>query len=377
VAFTNERSEDDQVAGDARDAAAEAGLHYVSDQAPGIRRLRSGKGFRYVDEKGRRVADEATLARIRSLAIPPAYTDVWICTDPDGHIQATGRDARGRKQYRYHPRFREAQDATKYEHMLEFARALPQLRAKVDEHMALPGLPREKVLATVVRLLETTMIRVGNTDYAKENGSFGLTTLRDGHVKVDGPELRFRFKGKSGKDWRLKVHDRRVARIVKASQDLPGQHLFQYEDEAGERREVTSTDVNAYLKEITGRNVTAKDFRTWSGTVLAATALAELEEVDSQTAAKRNIRAAIEQVAARLGNTPTVCRKCYVHPEIFESYLSRALALEAVEEIEAELRDDLSGLRPKEAMVLAFLHRRLSEKAREVGDGDKGTREAA
>lgn len=377
MGLTSDQTEDDRIAGDAREAAVEVGLRYVSDQSPGLKRLRSGKGFRYVDEKGRRITDEATLARIRSLAIPPAYSDVWICPDADGHIQATGRDARGRKQYRYHPRFREAQEATKYEHMLEFARALPQLRAQVDAHMKLPGLPREKVLATVVRLLETTMIRVGNTDYAKENGSFGLTTLKDRHVEVDGPELRFRFKGKSGKDWRLKVTDRRVARIVKASQDLPGQHLFQYEDATGERREVTSTDVNAYLKEITGRNVTAKDFRTWSGTVLAATALAELEEVDSQTAAKRNIRAAIEQVSARLGNTPTVCRKCYVHPEIFESYLDRALALEAVEEIEAELRDDLSGLRPEEAMVLAFLHRRLSAKAREARDREKSAREAA
>ena len=345
-----------------KQAAEEAGLSYVSDDQPGIRRRKAGKGFAYLRPDGSRVADEATLARIRSLAIPPAYTDVWICPKANGHIQATGRDAKGRKQYRYHPRFREARDSNKYEHMLEFAESLPAIRAAVDRDMGLRGLPREKVLATVVHLLETTMIRVGNADYVKQNKSYGLTTLRDRHVDVDGSELKFRFKGKSGKTWQLSVRDRRVAKIVKASQDLPGQTLFQYLDGAGEQHEVTSTDVNAYLREISGRDITAKDFRTWTGTVLAALALAELEEADSDAAAKRNIRAAIERVAERLGNTPTVCRKCYVHPEVFDAYLDRGLALEIEEEIEEELAE-AGRLRADEVAVLTLLRRRLGEHA--------------
>lgn len=352
---------------DPHEAAESAGLVYVNDNKPGIRRLRHGKGFRYVDRHGKPMRDTETLARIRKLAIPPAYTDVWICAGADGHIQATGRDARGRKQYRYHARFREVRDGTKYEHMLEFAKALPQIRSKVDEHLSLRGLQREKVLATIVRLLETTMIRVGNADYAKQNKSYGLTTLKNRHVAVNGAELRFSFKGKSGKQWRLSIRDRRIARIVKASQDLPGQHLFQYLDEEGAQREVSSGDINAYLKEISGAEITAKDFRTWSGTVLAAIALSEYEKVDSAAAAKRNVREAIETVAARLGNTPTVCRKCYIHPEVFESYLSDALILEARDEAAKELREDLSQLRPEEAVVLAFLHERLSAKAKQVG----------
>jgi DNA topoisomerase-1 len=347
---------------DAREAAEVAGLVYTSDEDAGIRRLKRGKGFQYLLPDGTPVKNAETLSRIRKLAIPPAYKDVWICPDAHGHLQATGRDAKGRKQYRYHEKFREIRDSTKYEHLLEFAAALPSIRAKVDEHLALKGLPREKVLAAVVRLLETTMIRVGNADYAKQNKSYGLTTLRDRHVDVSGSELRFQFKGKSGKQWRLKLRDRRTAKIVKASQDLPGQHLFQYIDEGGERREVTSGDINGYLKEISGREVTAKDFRTWSGTVLAALALAELEKVDSQAAAKRNIRSAIEKVAARLGNTPTVCRKCYIHPEIFDSYLSDALILEAREEVEKELREELVHLTPEETLVLSFLQRRLTSK---------------
>jgi DNA topoisomerase-1 len=352
---------------DPRDAAESIGLRYVTDEQPGIRRQKRGKGFRYLLPSGKPVADPATLERIRKLAIPPAYREVWICSDPRGHIQATGRDAKGRKQYRYHPRFREVRESTKYDHMLEFAAALPAIRAHVDKDMKRPGLPREKVLATIVHLLETTMIRVGNADYANQNKSYGLTTLKDRHVKVDGSELRFQFKGKSGKQWRLSIRDRRVAKIVKASQDLPGQHLFQYLDENGEQREVTSGDINAYLKEISGSDITAKDFRTWNGTVLAALALSEYEKVDSEAAAKRNIRSAIEAVSARLGNTPTICRKCYIHPEILESYLSQSLALQALESAEAELRDDLAQLRPEEALVLAFLQRRLSEKGQEKG----------
>ena len=343
---------------DPQEAAVSAGLVYVSDTEPGITRRRAGKGFSYRDAQGRTVKDQETLDRIRSLAIPPAYTDVWICADPDGHIQATGRDARGRKQYRYHPRFREVRDSTKYERMLDFAAALPALRARVDDDMSRRGMPREKVLATVVHLLETTMIRVGNADYARQNKSHGLTTLNDRHVKVDGSQVRFRFKGKSGKEWNLGIRDRRVARIVKASQDLPGQDLFQYLDEGGERRSVTSGDVNAYLRGISGTDITAKDFRTWTGTVLAALALAEYEKADSAAAAKRNVREAIEQVSARLGNTPTICRKCYVHPQVIDSYLSDDLALEISEEIAEEL--DEPALRPEERKVLDFLKQRLA-----------------
>lgn len=345
---------------DPQEAAEQAGLLYVTDARPGITRRKAGKGFAYRLPNGERVTDAKTLGRIRKLAIPPAYTDVWICPSARGHIQATGRDAKGRKQYRYHETFRAVRDSTKYEHMLEFAAALPAIRKMVDAHMALKGLPREKVLATIVHLLETTMIRVGNEDYAKENKSFGLTTLRNRHVAVEGAELRFSFKGKSGKQWKLGLKDRRVAKIVKASQDLPGQHLFQYLDGEGGQHEVSSGDINAYLREISGRDITAKDFRTWAGTVLAAMALAEYERVDSEAAAKKNIRAAIEAVASRLGNTPTVCRKCYIHPEIFESYLSDALVLEARAEVEQALREELAHFKPEEAVVLAFLQRRLS-----------------
>jgi DNA topoisomerase-1 len=344
---------------DPRDAAENAGLVYVSDEEPGIHRKKAGKGFTYIRPGGGKVEDEATLKRIRKLAIPPAYTDVWICTKANGHIQATGRDAKGRKQYRYHPTFREVRESTKYEHMMEFARALPVVRAKVAEHMALKGLPREKVLATVVHLLETTLIRVGNDDYAKENKSYGLTTLKNRHVEVDGAELRFQFKGKSGKTWSLKVKDRRIARIVRACQDLPGQELFQYFDEDGELKDVTSADVNAYLREITGRDVTAKDFRTWHGTVMAAMALQEFQIFDTQAACKKNIKAAIERVASKLGNTPTICRKCYVHPEVLTSYVEGQLLLEIKEEVEEELREELPHLKPEEAAVLTLLEARL------------------
>jgi DNA topoisomerase-1 len=345
---------------DPRDAAESAGLLYVSDEEPGIRRRKVGNGFGYLRPGGGKVDDEAVLERIRSLAIPPAWTDVWICPKANGHIQVTGRDAKGRKQYRYHPAFRDIRESTKYEHMLEFAQALPAIRKTIEDHMGLRGLPREKVLATVVHLLEATLIRVGNSDYAKQNKSYGLTTLRDPHVAVNGPELRFEFKGKSGKTWRLKVKDRRIARIVKACQDLPGQDLFQYIDENGDRQSVTSADVNAYLKEITGRDITAKDFRTWAGTVLAARALSEFESFDSEAKAKRYIRAAIERVAARLGNTPTICRKCYVHPEILTAYLEGALLLDVREEVEDELRNGLPFLKPEEAAVLTLLKARLS-----------------
>ena len=345
---------------DPRDAAESAGLVYVSDDQRGIQRQPAGEGFAYLKADGEPVRDAATLERIRKLAIPPAWTDIWICAKANGHIQATGRDARGRKQYKYHPQFREVRDSTKYEHMMEFARALPAIRAKLAEHMALRGLPREKVLATVVHLLESTLIRVGNDDYAKTNKSYGLTTLRNPHVKVTGSELRFQFRGKSGKTWRLQVKDRRVARIVKACQDLPGQELFQYVDENGELKDVTSADVNAYLREITGSDITAKDFRTWAGTVLAALALREFERFDTQASAKKNVRAAIERVASRLGNTPTICRKCYVHPEVLAAYAEGNLLLEIKEQVEEELREDPASLKPEEAAVLGLLEARLN-----------------
>ena len=362
---------------DPRDAAETAGLLYVSDEEPGIRRRKSGKGFTYTGPGGKKIDDKATLDRIKSLAIPPAYTDVWICATANGHIQATGRDAKGRKQYRYHPAFREVRESTKYEHMLEFAKGLPAIRKTIDEHMSLRGLPREKVLATVVHLLENTLIRVGNSDYVKQNKSYGLTTLRDPHVKVEGGELRFQFKGKSGKTWKLQVKDRRIAKIVKACQDLPGQDLFQYLDENGERQSITSADVNAYLKEITGRDITAKDFRTWAGTVLAALALAEFEEFDSQAMAKKNIRSAIEKVSSRLGNTPSICRKCYVHPEVFSSYLDGGLLLEIKDEIETELREELPSLKPEEAAVLTLLQERISREVNEEAEKKPARRKRA
>jgi DNA topoisomerase-1 len=343
--------------------AAAAGLHYVSDETPGITRRRSGSGFAYRDPAGHAVRDKAALARIRTLAIPPAYMDVWICPDPRGHIQATGRDAKGRKQYRYHPDWRAARDATKYQHIMDFAHCLPALRSQVDRDMAERGLGRRKVLATVVHLLDTTLIRVGNEDYVQANGSYGLTTLRNRHVDVKGSELRFAFRAKSGKDWRLSIRDRRVAKVVRACQDLPGQELFQYLDEDGERQGVTSSDINDYLREVTGRDITAKDFRTWAGTVLAAMALTEFERFDSQAAAKRNVKAAIERAATRLGNTPAICRKCYVHPEVLDSYLQGSLLVTVARQVEAELRDDLPSLKPEEAAVLAFLRQRLARAA--------------
>ncbi|WP_232631497.1 DNA topoisomerase IB [Methylobacterium sp. Leaf118] len=343
-----------------REAAREVGLRYVDDTKPGLRRKRSGKGFRYLDAKGAPIRNAKVIERLKSLAIPPAYTDVWICPHPNGHIQATGRDEKGRKQYRYHPRFREAREASKFHRIMAFAEALPGIRRHIDADMGRRGLPREKVLATVVHLLETTLIRVGNDDYARTNKSYGLTTLRTPHVTVAGAEMRFRFKGKSGKEWSVSVRDRRVARIVKACQDLPGQELFQYIDDDGARRDVTSSDVNAYLRAITGEDFTAKDFRTWAGTVLAALALREFEAFDSDARAKKNLRAAIESVASRLGNTPTICRKCYIHPEILGCYLEGGLLLQIKDAVEGELTEALDRLRPEEAAVLSLLRGRLA-----------------
>lgn len=331
---------------------APPGLRYVCDDAPAIRRRRAGKGFVYLDARGRRVADAVVLKRIRSLVIPPAWTDVWICAAADGHIQATGRDAKRRKQYRYHADYREAREQSKYEHLVEFAEALPGLRTRVAEHMSLRGLPREKVLATVVHLLETTLIRVGNDEYAKANESYGLTTFKSKHVAVEGSEVRFRFIGKSGKQWSLAMRDRRVARIIRACQELPGQDLLQYFDDDKALRAVSSGDVNAYLREITGRDITAKDFRTWAGTVLMARFLGASGQFESETKAKRAISAAVKQVAAALGNTPSVCRKSYIHPAVTGAYLGGGFALEAVQ---VGGPPEPKGLRPDEATTLSLL----------------------
>src|SRR5213080_53028 len=303
-------------------AAEEAGLQYVSDERPGYRRRLNGKDFKYLDTEGKRIRDEQRVLRIKRLAIPPAWTDVWICPSPTGHIQATGRDARRRKQYRYHERWRELRDENKFGRLADFAKALPRIRRRVAHEMRLPGLPREKVLATVVRLLERTFIRIGNAEYARENKSFGLTTMQGRHVTVKGARLRFRFRGKSGRQHEVDVTDRRIANIVSKCQDLPGQDLFQYVDDEGEVRNVTSQDVNDYLREITNENFTAKDFRTWAGTVLAAIALGAQGEFETKKRAKANVKTAICAVAELLGNTPAICRKCYVHPAIVKAYLS-------------------------------------------------------
>jgi DNA topoisomerase-1 len=341
------------------EAAESAGLTYVSDEEPGIRRLKSGSGFTYKLPDGGPLKDKGEILRVKRLAIPPAWTDVWICPDENGHIQATGRDAKGRKQYKYHPRWREVRDETKYEHMLEFARALPKIRARVAADMERRALGREKVLATVVYLLETTRIRVGNADYAKQNKSYGLTTLRNQHADVNGSELRFAFKGKSGKIWKLKFRDRRIARIVRACQNLPGQRLFQYWGDDGTLHPVTSQDVNDYLREISGTDISAKDFRTWSGTVLAAMALRESEPFDSATQAKRLLKAGIERVAQELGNTVTICRKCYVHPEVVNAFLDSSLAETLT--VPDIAHDDPHGLNAEETAVLEFLEKRLAE----------------
>jgi DNA topoisomerase-1 len=355
-------------------AAKAAGLRYVHDDGPGIRREPDGDAFRYVDAKGNPVDDEATLKRIKSLAIPPAWTDVWICPQANGHLQATGRDARGRKQYRYHPKWREVRDEVKYERMINFGKALPKIRKEVDRALALPGLPREKVLATIVYLLEATMMRIGNDEYARENKSYGLTTLRNRHVKIDGSDVEFRFRGKSGVYHDVKVHDRRLARIIQRTRDLPGQDLFQYLDEDGERHTVGSSDVNDYLRTITGEDYTAKDFRTWSGTVLAAMALQEFEAVDSDAQAKKNVVRAIEAVAERLGNTPSVCRKCYVHPAVLDAYLDGTMLEGLRARAEESLVEDLQDLQPEEAAVLAMLERRL---AQETADADLAVKRRA
>ncbi len=340
-------------------SAMPAGLRYAHDDRPGITRSRHGKAFRYVGPDGTPVRDPATLERIKGLGVPPGWEQVWVCPHANGHIQAVGRDARGRKQYRYHHRWRAARDGAKYDRVMQFAAALPAIRATVETHLSLPGLPREKVLAAVVRLLEVTLIRVGNDEYARTNQSYGLTTLQDGHADISGNRVRFQFRGKSGVNHEVTVTDRRLARVVKRCQNLPGQELFQYVDAAGAVRDVGSDDVNAYLREVAGDEFSAKDFRTWAGTVLAAMALREFEQFDSHVQAKKNIVAAVRRVAERLGNTPAVCRKCYVHPDVIDAYLDGAV-LEATRQRADEAMAHLHGLPPEEAAVVALLQRRLA-----------------
>jgi DNA topoisomerase I len=355
--------QDAQPKADPADSARLAGLRYVSDTAPGIRRKRRGDKFTYTAADGSAIRDEEELARIRSLVIPPAWTDVWICASLRGHLQATGRDVRGRKQYRYHPKWRAVRDETKYERMVAFGEALPAIRAQTEADLALRGLPRRKVLAAVVRLLETTLIRVGNEEYARENRSFGLTTMRDRHVDFEGAKVQFHFNGKSGKKHLITLKDRRLAKVVRRCRDIPGQELFQYIDEDGARQSIDSADVNDYLREITGEAFTAKDFRTWAGTVLASLALQEFESFDSEAQAKKNVVRAIESVAERLGNTPTVCRKCYIHPAVLDSYLEGSMLETLKQRTEADFAASDGELRPEEAAVLGLLRRRLAEES--------------
>jgi DNA topoisomerase I len=340
-------------------SARAAGLRYVTDERAGITRRRRGRGFQYIAADGRTIADRAERARIDSLAIPPAWTDVWICPSPNGHIQATGRDARGRKQYRYHPRWREVRDETKYHRLAAFARALPRIRRRVDRDMRRRALSRERVVATVVRLLDETTIRVGNDEYVRENRSFGLTTLRERHVEVAGDRIRFRFRGKGGKVHDVDVEDSRVARVIRRCEELPGQDLFQYVDDDGEPVDVTSDDVNDYIQDAAGGDFTAKDFRTWTGTVLAAWTLDELGGTDG--APKKQLVSAIESVAKELGNMPAVCRACYVHPEVMDAHLDGTLRRGLGRKAGTALAKNRDRLSPQEAAVLAFLERRLAK----------------
>src|SRR5947208_5885228 len=345
------------------DAAEGAGLRYISDDRPGYTRKAKGDDFEWFDADGKPIRDEQRLLRIKRLAIPPAWTEVWVCPAPNCHLQATGRDARRRKQYLYHERWREVRDENKYDRIISFGKALSKIRKRVSQDLKLPGLPREKVLATVVQLLERTFIRIGNEEYARENKSFGLTTMKDRHVEVKGAKLRFRFRGKSGREHEVDVTDRRVAKIISKLQDLPGQDLFQYVDDGGEVSDISSQDVNEYLREITGEDFSAKDFRTWAGTVLTSIALKAQDNFETKKQAKGNINTAIKAVAKILGNTPAICRKCYVHPAVLETYLDQ----KSIEGLKAMTEDALKNedvdLRSSEAAVLKFLKSRLAKKA--------------
>lgn len=352
--------------GDTRPAAP--GLRHSSDRARGIVRRRAGKGFTYRDPAGRPVRDRETLERFRAIAIPPAWTDVWICPIPNGHLQATGRDAKGRKQYRYHPRYRRRRDAIKFEKLVAFASALPAIRRQVDADLARPGLSRDKVLAAVVRLLELTLIRVGNDEYARLNRSFGLTTLRNRHATVRGSAVRFRFRGKSGREHEVGLRDRRLAAVVRRCRDLPGQDLFQYVDEDGSPVDVRSDDVNDYLRAI-APDVTAKDFRTWAGTVLAYRALRALEQPATEGEAKRNVVEAIRETAEHLGNTPAVCRSAYVHPVVVDAYLDGRLRGALVQVAERSPRPPAGTTEAEERAVVRLLRRRIRQDAGRVRSG--------
>ncbi len=341
-----------------KESARAAGLRYVTDRKPGISRKKTAKGFRFVAPDGTPVKDADTLGRIKSLVIPPAWTAVWICTHANGHLQATGRDARGRKQSRYHPRWREVRDETKYERMSHFAEALPTLRERVKHDLALPGLPRPKVLATIVSLMEATLIRVGNEEYARENKSYGLTTMQHQHVEVHGSEITFTFQGKSRVHHTISLHDKRLAKIIHRCEEMPGYELFQYMDHDGNLHHIDSADVNDYLREITGQHFTAKDFRTWAGSVLAGAMLSEFEPYSTATQAKKNVVEAIKAVAAKLGNTPSVCRKCYIHPAVLEAYLGGMSRQEAKEQIEEEIAEHEGKLRREEQALVDLLTQR-------------------
>jgi DNA topoisomerase I len=343
--------------------ARSAGLRYVSDANPGISREPSGKSFRYRGADGKLVSDPKVLGRIKRLAIPPAWTDVWICPYENGHIQAVGRDAKRRKQYRYHSEWQAVRDENKYERTIAFGQALPKIRAHVAKDLKAGGLGRRKVLAAIVRLLETTLIRIGNEEYARQNHSFGLSTMQDRHVSIQRGNIHFEFRGKSGVKHEIDLHDPRLASIVRQAQDLPGQDLFQYVDDNGEQQKITSDDVNTYLREIAGEEFSAKDFRTWSGTVLAAMALRQYEKFETKKEAKKNLTRAIEAVSERLGNTPSVCRKCYVHPVILNSYLD-GTTVQVLEKKSAQVLKNASGkLNAEEVAVLNFLKERLEKGA--------------
>ena len=342
------------------ESAEAAGLRYVTDAAPGIRRKRQGRGFAYIGLDGAVIRDKGELERIRKLVIPPRWNEVWICPNPSGHLQVTARDARGRKQYRYHPRYRAVRDETKFGRMVAFSEILPRIRERVERDITLPELARDKVLATVVWLLERTLIRVGNDEYARDNGSFGLTTLRRRHVTVSGAKLRFEFRGKSGIAHSVAITDRRIARIVQHCQELPGQELFQYLDDEGRRQSVDAGDINDYLRRITGRQVTAKDFRTWAGTTLAAIALREFGPFTSEKKGKANVVAAIDEISKRLGNTRAVCRKYYVHPAIIEAYMERVTIPPTPDGDTRQLRNvnGPAALRRDEVAVIELLRER-------------------